>query len=57
MESSEVEWKFHKCVEEPEFGPGLPAKMVYIIGTLDLKDEKLNGTVFYFFFPLGFERV
>nr|GMD23509.1 uncharacterized protein LOC109156878 isoform X2 [Ipomoea batatas] len=41
-EASEVEWKFHKCVEEPEFGPGLPAKMVYIKGTLGLKDEKLN---------------
>nr|GMD24885.1 uncharacterized protein LOC109156878 isoform X1 [Ipomoea batatas] len=41
-EASEVEWKFHKCVEEPEFGPGFPAKMVYIKGTLGLKDEKLN---------------
>ncbi|XP_044489878.1 uncharacterized protein LOC123214182 isoform X2 [Mangifera indica] len=28
------EWRLWKCVEEAEFGPGLPVHTVYIIGTL-----------------------
>ncbi|CAH9111387.1 unnamed protein product [Cuscuta epithymum] len=38
-EASEVKWRFHKCVEEPEYGPGVPTKTVYIIGTLVHKHE------------------
>ncbi|KAJ4709907.1 Metallo-beta-lactamase superfamily protein [Melia azedarach] len=28
------EWRLWKCVEEPEFGPGLPVHTVYIMGKL-----------------------
>ncbi|VFQ79729.1 unnamed protein product [Cuscuta campestris] len=41
--ATKVEWRFHKCVEEPEFGPGLPTKIVYIIGILGCRNENLNG--------------
>ncbi|XP_006344152.1 uncharacterized protein [Solanum tuberosum] len=41
-----VEWKFMKYVQEPEFGPGLPVKTVYIIGTLGPKNGKLKDVEF-----------
>lgn len=43
LEDTTVEWKFLKYVQEPEFGPGLPVKTVYITGTLGRKDGKLTG--------------
>nr|XP_027097335.1 uncharacterized protein LOC113716965 isoform X1 [Coffea arabica] len=38
----EVEWEFWKCLEEPDFGPGLPIKTVYIVGNLGSQDGKLK---------------
>lgn len=37
---SEVEWKFLKFVEEPNFGPGFPIETVYVTG--DLVPETLK---------------
>ncbi|KAL3501751.1 hypothetical protein ACH5RR_036200 [Cinchona calisaya] len=38
----EVEWEFWKHTEEPDFGPGLPVKTVYIVGNLASQDGKLK---------------
>ncbi|XP_070042401.1 uncharacterized protein [Nicotiana tomentosiformis] len=46
LEHTTVEWKFLKYVQEPEFGPGLPVKTVYITGTLGRKDGKLTDVEF-----------
>ncbi|CAN4121825.1 unnamed protein product [Withania somnifera] len=46
LDYATVEWKFLKCVQEPEFGPGLPVKTVYIIGILDPKNGKLKDVEF-----------
>ncbi|PSR91143.1 Endoribonuclease [Actinidia chinensis var. chinensis] len=40
---SGVQWKLWKCVEEPEFGPGLPIKTVYISGVLGPEHGDLQG--------------
>ncbi|CAK9159516.1 unnamed protein product [Ilex paraguariensis] len=42
---SGVQWKFWKCVEEPEFGPGLPIKTVYIVGNLVPDDGNSRGLI------------
>lgn len=36
------DWKFLKLVEEPEFGPGLPAHTIYVTG-LTGGNESLPG--------------
>lgn len=41
--TTKVKWSFSKVVEEPEFGPGLPVKTVYIVGELEPHDGKLEG--------------
>ncbi|XP_073301410.1 uncharacterized protein [Primulina huaijiensis] len=41
--ANEVKWKFLKLVEEPEFGPGISVKTVYLVGELELHDGKLKG--------------
>lgn len=46
LENTPVEWKFLKYVQEPEFGPGLPVKTVYIVGTLGPKTGKLKDVEF-----------
>lgn len=38
-----VQWKLLKCVEEPEFGPGLPVQTVYITGNLGPENGDLQG--------------
>lgn len=43
--ASEVKWKFLKYVEEPEFGPGIPVKTVYLVGKLGPQDGKLKGLI------------
>ncbi|XP_073146681.1 uncharacterized protein [Henckelia pumila] len=40
---NEVKWKFLKLVEEPEFGPGISVKTVYLAGELELHDGKFKG--------------
>ncbi|CAA2979210.1 uncharacterized protein LOC111390456 [Olea europaea subsp. europaea] len=40
--AGEVKWKFLKYVEEPEFGPGIPVKTVYLVGKLGPQDGKLK---------------
>lgn len=59
LEDIPVEWKFMKYVQEPEFGPGLPVKTVYIIGTLGPKNGKLKGSTNFtqFTFDLSFFQV
>ncbi|GFP85370.1 hypothetical protein PHJA_000680700 [Phtheirospermum japonicum] len=37
-----VKWNFSKLIEEPEFGPGIPVKTVYIVGKLETHDGKLE---------------
>lgn len=37
------EWKLWKCVEEPEFGPGLTIHTVYIMGKLLDGNQILQG--------------
>ncbi|XP_059316935.1 uncharacterized protein LOC132067657 [Lycium ferocissimum] len=46
LEDTTVEWKFLKYAQEPEFGPGLPVKTVYIIGTLGPKNGKFKDVEF-----------
>ena len=46
----EVQWKFWKCVEEPEFGPGLPILTVYITGKLEPEDGQLQGLLGFLMF-------
>jgi len=41
--SNGVQWKLLKCVEEPEFGPGLPVQTVYITGNLGPENGDLQG--------------
>lgn len=41
--ANEVKWKFLKLVEEPEFGPGISVKTIYLAGELELPDGKLKG--------------
>ncbi|XAR72330.1 Hydroxyacylglutathione hydrolase [Bertholletia excelsa] len=38
-----VQWKLRKCVEEPEFGPGLSIQTVYIVGTTGPGNEDSQG--------------
>ncbi|XP_051122344.1 uncharacterized protein LOC127245476 isoform X5 [Andrographis paniculata] len=33
--ATSIKWSFSKVVEEPEFGPGVPVKTVYIFGELE----------------------
>ncbi|KAL7171163.1 hypothetical protein ACSBR2_035916 [Camellia fascicularis] len=40
---SGVQWKLWKCVEEPEFGPGLPVQTVYVVGILGPENGDLQG--------------
>ncbi|THG12998.1 hypothetical protein TEA_006979 [Camellia sinensis var. sinensis] len=40
---SGVQWKLCKCVEEPEFGPGLPVQTVYVVGILGPENGDLQG--------------
>ncbi|KAL2509675.1 Metallo-hydrolase/oxidoreductase superfamily protein [Forsythia ovata] len=42
--ASEVKWKFLKYVEEPEFGPGIPVKTMYLVGKLGPHDGKLKDS-------------
>ncbi|KAJ8570166.1 hypothetical protein K7X08_006743 [Anisodus acutangulus] len=46
LDDTTVEWTFLKYVQEPEFGPGLPVKTVYIIGTLGPKNGKFKDVEF-----------
>ncbi|PHT33394.1 hypothetical protein CQW23_25194 [Capsicum baccatum] len=46
LDNATIEWKFLKYVQEPEFGPGLPVKTVYIVGALDPKNGKLKDVEF-----------
>lgn len=39
----EIDWEFWKCTEEPDFGPGLPIKTLYLVGNLGSQDGKLKG--------------
>lgn len=59
LEDTPVEWKFLKYEKEPEFGPGLPVKTVYIIGTLGLKNGKVKGLTDFtqFMFDLPFSSI
>ncbi|KAL8470729.1 hypothetical protein ACS0TY_033335 [Phlomoides rotata] len=41
-EITNIKWSFSKVIEEPEFGPGAPAKTVFIIGELETRDRKLG---------------
>ncbi|XP_058182667.1 uncharacterized protein LOC131300720 isoform X2 [Rhododendron vialii] len=41
--ANRVQWKLLKCVEEPEFGPGLPVQTVYITGKLGPENGDLQG--------------
>lgn len=41
--ASGVKWKFSEFVEEAEFGPGLPAKTLYLTGKLAPEDGSLKG--------------
>ncbi|CAI9096154.1 OLC1v1032237C1 [Oldenlandia corymbosa var. corymbosa] len=38
----DVEWEFQKCIEEPDFGPGLPVKTVYLLGHLGSNNSNLK---------------
>ncbi|PIN14994.1 Glyoxylase [Handroanthus impetiginosus] len=40
--ATKVKWNLWKVVEEPEFGPGIPTKTVYIVGELEPNDGKLE---------------
>ncbi|KAI3467064.1 hypothetical protein Pfo_023727 [Paulownia fortunei] len=40
--ATKVKWNFSKVLEEPEFGPGVPVKTVYIVGELEPHDGKLE---------------
>ncbi|KAA8529129.1 hypothetical protein F0562_034072 [Nyssa sinensis] len=40
--SGGIQWKLRKCVEEPEFGPGVPLQTVYIIGKFGPEDAILQ---------------
>ncbi|KAL7090974.1 hypothetical protein ACP275_12G076500 [Erythranthe tilingii] len=39
---TKARWKFSKVVEEPEFGPGIPFKTIYIVGELEPRDFNLK---------------
>lgn len=41
--AAKARWKFLKVVEEPEFGPGIPVKTLYIVGELEAHEGKLEG--------------
>ncbi|KAH6810088.1 Metallo-hydrolase/oxidoreductase superfamily protein [Perilla frutescens var. frutescens] len=40
--TTNVKWNFLKVIEEPEFGPGVPVKTLYIVGESEIHDWKLG---------------
>lgn len=44
-EATSAKWKSSKVVEEPEFGPGIPVKTVFVIGELESHSGNL-GIIF-----------
>lgn len=43
QKTTNIKWNFLKTIEEPEFGPGVVIKTLYIVGELESHDWKLEG--------------
>jgi hypothetical protein len=46
------EWKFHKYVKEPAFGPGLPVNTVFLVGKLVAGDKGEQGLLYFDYYCL-----